>query len=246
MTSNDFLFSTALLAFSALASCNNSSGSDAATSGSDMEPVKSSAETEAKSLFDGKSLNGWHAFNKPGEINNWTVEDGAMVCLGAAKGDSGGDIVTDAEYENFELSWEWKIEKGGNSGLMYHVIEDPKYKAPYETGPEYQMYDDKPESSPLQRTGADYAMYPANDKKQAKPAGEWNTSRIIFDNGQVEHWLNGEKIVSFQAWNDDWYARKKEGKWNNYPDYGLAKKGKIALQDHGKKTWFRNITIKEL
>ncbi len=200
-------------------------------------------------LFDGKTLNGWHGFNKTGEIKNWTIEDGAMVCLGAAKGDTGGDIVSEKEYENFELSWEWKITKGGNSGVMYHVVESPKYKAPYETGPEYQMIDDIGYPGKLeewQKTGADYAMNVTNDKKKLKPVGEWNTSKIVFNSGHVEHWLNGEKVVEFEAWNDAWKKEKNEGKWKDFPDYGLAKKGKIALQDHGNKAYFKNIMIREL
>ncbi len=201
------------------------------------------------SLFDGKTFNGWHGFNKKGEIKNWTIEDGAMVCLGAAKGDTGGDIVSDKEYENFELSWDWKIDKGGNSGVMYHVVEDPKYKGPYETGPEYQLIDDIGYPGKLeewQKTGADYAMNLANDKKKIKPTGEWNTSKIVFNNGHVEHWLNEEKIVQFEAWNDAWKKEKAEGKWKDFPDYGLAKKGRIALQDHGNKAYFKNIMIREL
>jgi len=200
-------------------------------------------------LFDGKTLNGWHGFNKTGEIKNWTIEDGAMVCLGAAKGDTGGDIVSEKEYENFELSWEWKITKGGNSGVMYHVVESPKYKAPYETGPEYQVLDDIGFPGKLeewQKAGADYAMNATNDKKKLNPVGEWNTSKIVFNNGHVEHWLNGEKVVEFEAWNDAWKKEKNEGKWKDFPDYGLAKKGKIALQDHGNKVYFKNIMIREL
>ncbi|MBA3673736.1 MAG: DUF1080 domain-containing protein [Chitinophagaceae bacterium] len=201
------------------------------------------------SLFDGKSLSGWHGFNKTGEIRNWTIEDGAMVCLGAAKDAAGGDIVSDKQFENFELSWEWKMSKEGNSGLMYHVIESAKYKAPYETGPEYQMIDDIGFPAKLeewQKTGADYAMHNANEKKNVKPLGEWNTSKIIFNKGHVEHWLNEEKIVEFEAWSDDWKKKRTEGKWKDFSDYGTAKKGGIALQDHGNKAWFKNITIREL
>ena len=201
------------------------------------------------SLFDGKSLSGWHGFNKTGTVANWDIEDGALVCLGAAADAHGGDIVTNDMYENFELKWEWKIDKGGNSGVMYHVVEGEKYKAPYETGPEYQMIDDIgfPEKlQEWQKTGADYAMHIANNKKKLNPVGEWNTSRIIFTKNHVEHWLNGEKIVEFTPWNDDWNKKKAEGKWKDYPDYGLAKKGGIALQDHGHKAYFKNIMIKVL
>ena len=199
------------------------------------------------SLFDGKTLNGWHGFNKTGPIQNWTIEDGAMVCLGAAADAHGGDIVTNAAYENFELKWEWKLSKEGNSGVMYHVIEDAKYPSPYYTGPEYQMIDDIgfPEKlAEWQKSGADYAMTVPNEMKKLKPVGEWNTSKIVFDKGHVEHWLNGKKIVEFQAWDDKWTKEKNEGKWKDYPDYGLAKKGLIALQDHGHKAYFKNIMIR--
>ena len=201
------------------------------------------------SLFDGKTLNGWHGYNKTGTIQNWAIEDGAMVCLGAAKDAHGGDIVTDKAFENFELKWEWKISKEGNSGVMYHVVEGTKYEAPYQTGPEYQMIDDTGFPQNLeewQKTGADYAMNLPNDKKKLKPVGEWNTSKIVFDKGHVEHWLNGEKIVEFQAWDAKWLKEKQEGKWKDYPDYGLAKTGHIALQDHGNKAYFKNIMIRVL
>ncbi len=200
-------------------------------------------------LFDGKTFNGWHGYNKTGAITNWAIEDGAMVCLGAAPDAHGGDIVTNEAYENFELRWEWKMTKGGNSGVMYHVLEGVKYHAPYETGPEYQMIDDISFPEKLeewQKTGADYAMNVPNNKKKLKAIGEWNTSKIIFNKGHVEHWLNGKKIVEFQAWDAKWLKEKQEGKWKDYPDYGSAKKGLIALQDHGNKVYFKNIKIRVL
>lgn len=200
-------------------------------------------------LFDGKSFKGWHGYNKTGAIENWAIEDGAMVCLGAAPDAHGGDIVTDIAYGNFEIKWEWKITKEGNSGLMYHVVEGEKYHAPYETGPEYQMIDDIGFPQKLeewQKTGADYAMTVPNDKKKLKLVGEWNTSKIVFNKGHVEHWLNGEKIVEFQAWDAKWLKEKQEGKWKDYPDYGMAKKGLVALQDHGHKAYFKNMMIKIL
>lgn len=200
------------------------------------------------SLFDGKTFNGWHNYNGTGTVKSWTIEDGALVCLGTAADAHGGDIVTDGEYENFELSWEWKISKGGNSGVMYHVIESPKYSAPYQTGPEYQVIDDVGFPAKLedwQKAGADYAMTVANDKKKLKPVGEWNTSKIIYNRGAVEHWLNGALIVSFKR-DTQWETLRKTGKWKDYPDYASAKKGKIALQDHGNKAYFKNIKLKEL
>src|SRR5688572_12881492 len=175
--------------------CSKSSDSKSAAEveATQTEISESAPEGEWISLFDGKSLAGWHGYNKTGEVTNWTVEDGALVCLGAAKDAHGGDIVTDQKSDNFELTWDWKVDKGSNSGVMYHVVEDPKYKAPYETGPEYQIIDDIgfPEKlEPWQQAGADYGMQVANEKKKLKPVGEWNSSKIVYNNGHVEHWLN--------------------------------------------------------
>ncbi len=200
------------------------------------------------SLFDGKSLSGWHAFNKKGAIKSWTVIDGTLACLGASA-DTKDDIVTDKEYANFELSWSWKIDKGSNSGVLYHVVEGQKYQTTYETGPEYQLIDDNGYPEKLeywQKTGADYAMHLTNEQKKVNPVGEWNTSKIIFNRGHVEHWLNGKKILEFEAWSDDWNKKKAAGKWKDYPAYGLAKTGHIVLQDHGDKVYFKEIKIRAL
>lgn len=201
------------------------------------------------SLFDGKTLSGWHGYNKTGPVTNWTIEDGALVCLGAAKDAHGGDIVTDGHFENFELTWDWKVDKGSNSGVLYHVIENAKYQAPYETGPEYQIIDDIgfPEKlEEWQKAGADYAIAVPNNKKKLKPVGDWNTSKIVFNRGHVEHWLNNEKIVEFDRSSDMWKKEKSTGKWKDYPDYAKASSGKIALQDHGDKAYFKNIKLKVL
>ncbi|MDR1982102.1 MAG: DUF1080 domain-containing protein [Tannerellaceae bacterium] len=200
-------------------------------------------------LFDGATLNGWRDYNGTGLTAPWEVENGSLSAQG--KGDDGnGYIVTQKQYENFELTFDWKIAKWGNSGVLYHVIERPQYDVPYVTGPEYQVIDlvDFPEESDDdQEVGADYGMYAADAvKTKPKDPGEWNTSRILFDNGHVEHWLNGEKIVEFEAWTDDWFQRKNRGKWKDAPEYGLLHKGHICLQDHGDRSWYRNLKIREL
>lgn len=215
-----------------------------------VENITAAQSAKWESLFDGKTLKGWHGYNKGNTtVKNWTVTDNALVCLGAAKDAAGGDIVSDKQYENFELEWDWKVDAGSNSGVMYHVIEDAKYKAPYENGPEYQIIDDVTFPQKLekwQEAGADYAMYPANENKKLSPVGQWNHSKILFNKGHVEHWLNGKKIVEFEAWSKDWNQKRTTGKWKDYPDYGKAKKGHIALQDHGNKAYYKNIRIREL
>jgi hypothetical protein len=203
-------------------------------------------------LFDGKTTDGWHNWNED-HISGWIVEDGCLIGQGLG-GDIGGDIVSDGEYENFHLKWEWKLGPHGNSGVMYHVVEDPKYHAAYETGPEYQIIEDDDfwdengqhvDIEEWQKTAADYAMYLPNDQKQVN-VRDWNSSEIIFTPEKAEYWLNGKKVVEFVPWSEDWYERRNSGKWDDYPDYGLAEKGKICLQDHGSQVRFRNIKIREL
>lgn len=200
-------------------------------------------------LFDGQTTEGWRGFNESVIPTAWVVEEGTLKSLGAG-GDLGGDIVYDEAFGEFELSVEWKISEGGNSGIFYHVVEGDQYKAAYETAPEYQVVDDLgfPEKlEEWQSLGADYAMYSADPAtKKVKPAGEWNTSRIIFMNDHVEYWLNGQKTVEFTPWSDDWLERRNSGKWEDMPDYGKAKEGLIGLQDHGSFIWYKNIKIRKI
>jgi len=199
-------------------------------------------------LFDGESLDNWKAYNAEG-TGSWLVEDGLLAASGTGS-DSDGYIITRKQYHNFNLKFEWKIAPEGNSGVLYHVIESENFSTPYLTGPEYQLVDDvgfPEELEEWQKTGADYAMYvPDVKKKKLNPAGEWNSSSIVFDNGLVEYWLNGEKILEFEAWTDEWFELKNSGKWENAPEYGLSSVGHISLQDHGSRVWFRNMKIKEL
>lgn len=201
-------------------------------------------------LFDGKTLNRWRDFKGDSVITApWKTEKGTLTSLGLGS-DSTGYIVTEKQYENFIIAFDWKISEGGNSGLLYHVVERPEFKVPYVTGPEFQLIDDAGFPQPIeewQKAAADYAMYVCDtSKKKLMPAGKWNTSKIVFDNGHVEHWLNGQKVLEFEAWSDDWFTRKGSGKWDNAPEYGLARSGYFALQDHGSRVWFKNMKIKEL
>ena len=207
-------------------------------------------------LFDGNSLNGWHYYNGGSVVDGeWFVADGELAASGEGS-DLKGYIVTDELFGNFDLKWEWKLSKGGNSGMLYHVMETPDYSVPYVTGPEYQIIDDVNYAEmnngyilePWQRCAVDYAMYvPDFDTAPIlKPAGEWNQSEIIFDDGHVTYFLNGVVTVEFDAWTPDWYARKAAGKWANSPDYGMSSTGNICLQDHGYPAWFRNIKIRPL
>jgi hypothetical protein len=198
-------------------------------------------------LFNGKSLDGWRTF-KNNPANSWEVVNGELHCKGSEtdKSDKRADLITTQQYENFELSLEWKISKAGNSGIMYHVTE--AYDAPYLSGPEYQLIDDEgfPEKlEDWQKTAADYAMYPTTSRP-TKPVGEYNVTRIVVNGSHREHWLNGVKVLEFEAWTDDWIIRKNTGKWKDAPVYGMLKSGYIALQDHGSEIWFRNIKIKKL
>lgn len=225
-------------------SCSTTSDNKDSASAEEATPVD-----EWISLFDGQSADGWRGFNSETLPEGWVVEEGTLKSLGQG-GDIGGDIVYGArEFENFELYIEWKISTAGNSGILYHVQEGEKYESPYETAPEYQLLDDIGYPDPLedwQKLAADYAMYVAPADKPIKPAGEWNTSRIIFTPEKVTYFLNGIKVVEFVPWSEDWHKRRDEGKWKDYEDYGKAKTGYICLQDHGSFIWFKNIKIKEL
>ena len=200
-------------------------------------------------LFDGKTLNGWKDYNGTTLTQPWHVVNGCIQAKGDGS-DASGYIVTDKQYENFELSWDWKLSKGGNSGMLYHVVERPQFAVPYVTGPEYQLIDEPNFPEPLeewQKLGVDYAMHlPDKAKMKVNPQGEWNNSKIVFDNGHVEHWLNGVKLIEYDRNNDMWNALVAYSKYKNWPNFGNPEEGNILLQDHGDEVWFKNVKIKEL
>lgn len=197
-------------------------------------------------LFNGKNMDGWRFFQGGKIDKGWKVIDGVMNNSGQGS-DHGGDIITTREFENFELYLEWKISSQSNSGIFYRVQEGNTKKI-YETAPEYQLIDDMGWKSGLgeaQHSGANYAM----DKPShiaVKPVGEWNVTRIIVEGSHVRHFLNGEKVVEYELWTDEWKEHKANCKWRDKPLYGMSKKGYIGLQDHGGLTQFRNIKIREL
>ena len=248
-------FLPAAAAVLALSSCTSAPPDTSVTTSSHCESINVLTPLERDQgwelLFDGNSLQGWHGYNGQSTAS-WVVQDCAFKSTGTESNygsDLRADLVTDKEYENFEIILDWKATKGGNSGLMYGVVEDPKYKAAWMTGPEYQFIDDVGFPQKLeewQKAGADYAMHLPNDQKELKPVGEWNNTRIVVNGSHVEHWLNGKKIVEFERWTGEWNKLRDSGKWKEAPDYGLAKKGRIALQDHGSIFWFRNVKIREI
>lgn len=200
-----------------------------------------------KLLFDGKTMNGWRTYQNK-KSDSWSVKNGTLYCKGSTedKSDKRADLITKAQFDNFDFSVDWKISPAGNSGIIYLFNETEK--SDYLTGPEYQIIDDKGFPQKLedwQMTGANYAMDPAPDAV-TKPVGQWNKTRIVVNKGHVEHWLNGKKIVDTQMWTPEWQKKKESGKWKDAPNYGTVKKGHIALQDHGSEAWFRNIKIKAL
>ena len=197
-----------------------------------------------KLLFDGKSTSGWRFYNN-NEADGWEVVNGQLHCKtdGVSKR---ADLVTTDEYAGFELQVDWKVDKGANSGILYHVVESNR--PPYESGPEYQLIDDEGYHDKLedwQKSGSDYAMHPPA-KLAAKPQGQYNHTRIVVNGAHVEHWLNNQKVADFEMWTPEWNELKAKGKWKDVAAYGMSKKGYISLQDHGGGTWFKNIKLRIL
>lgn len=221
-------------------------------------------------IFDGKTFDGWRGYGKETVPSKWTIEDGCIKFNGSgggeAQGGEGGDIIFDTKYKNFELELEWKISKGGNSGIFYLAQEvkrpDGKFEPIYISAPEYQVLDN--ENHPdaklgavlgIRQAGSLYDMIPA-DPQNAKGYGEWNKTKIMVYKGTVVHGLNGENVVEYHLWTQQWTdllqsSKFSEKKWpeafallNNCG--GENHEGFIGLQDHGDDVWYRNIRVKVL
>ena len=193
-------------------------------------------------LLASNNLDQWEMYNQ-GALQGWKLINGELHGSGAGW-DANQDIITKQAYENFELSLEWKIAPANSSGIFFYVPKGSNQPI-YEAAPEYQILDDKgwpKKMQPNQYTAASYDMY-APGGAQVNPAGEWNSTRIIVKYPQVEHWLNGKKVVAYAIESADWKTRKAAGKWAQVPQYGIAKSGHIGLQNAGKVI-YRNIKIK--
>jgi hypothetical protein len=199
-------------------------------------------------LFDGRSLDGWRGYKKADATDSrWKVEDGALSLPADNGKDTHGerDLITKDTYEQFELMVDWKIAPGGNSGIKYFVLEDRDSAI----GHEYQTIDDErhPDAKvgPHRQTAAFYDVLPAADRP-IKPAGEWNTTKIVVRGQTVEHWLNGRKVLQYELNSPALNAAIAKSKFKGIERFGKRQNAHILLQDHGNQVWFRNIKIRRL
>lgn len=205
-------------------------------------------------LFDGETTANFRGYNQDSfPAKGWLVEDGTLHVMGSGRGEAGGggDIITQKKYRNFELSLEWKVSEGGNSGIFYLAQEKPDQPI-WKSAPEMQILDN--ERHPDAKLGVDgnraagslYDLIPG-DFNVVKPAGEWNAVKVMVYNGTVVHTVNGKNVLEYHLWTDDWNNMVMGSKFKDYEDFlNTAEEGYIGLQDHGDDVWFRNIKIKEL
>lgn len=201
--------------------------------------VSASAEEGYTDLLAGNALaDTWRGFQKDYTPAGWSLEGGVL------NGAGGGDLVTREEFADFELRFDWKIEPGGNSGVIYRVSEEGTHA--HDSGYEYQVLDPKyPEATELNGPASLYALYPA-PLSATKPAGEWNTGRVVVRDGTIEHWVNGQRVVSADTGSDDWKRCLAASKFADWPHFAKNEAGHLALQDHGASVWYRNLRVKRL
>jgi Domain of Unknown Function (DUF1080) len=248
------------LLLSAFISCNNDAGSDKkdATGNTQTDSANNHLSAAQKALgwellFDGQTTNGWHKYGGATPGSAWKIAGGCLFLDTSIKAGwqvrDGGDMVSDADFENFHLKYDWKISKDGNSGVIFYVHEDTvKYKYPWETGPEMQVLDNNghPDAKiPKHRAGDLYDLISCS-KETVKPFGEWNFAEIKSLNGKLDFYLNGENVLSTTLWDEGWKKLVAGSKFKTMPDFGTYKKGRISLQDHGNAVWFRNVMIRRL
>jgi len=193
-----------------------------------------------KLLFDGKSLNGWHSFRKKDPPSHgWVIEGEWLKCV--ANG-HGGDLVSADEFDDFELTWEWRIPPKANNGVKYFITEDRTSAI----GHEYQMIDDATVKEPKYATASFYDVLPPAPDKPPKPPGEINQSRVLVQGNHVEHWLNGAKVLDYELGSEEVKAAVAKSKFKNVAGFGTKIKGHILLTEHHDEASFRNLKIREL
>ncbi|NDP21269.1 MAG: DUF1080 domain-containing protein [Paludibacter sp.] len=234
-------------------SCANATKKESAT-----EKTEVQNQEEWITLFDGTSLDGWRGYNRKDMPSAWTIDDGAIKINSSGQGEAGakdgGDIIFDRKFKNFELTFEWKVSKGGNSGVFY-LSQEIEGKPIYKSSPEYQILDNvnhldaKLGVKGNRQSASLYDLIPAVPQN-SKPFGEWNTGGIIVYKGTVVHSQNGENVVEYHLWTDDWKNMIEKSKFKGWENFinagGENREGFIGLQDHGDDVWFRNIKIKVL
>lgn len=248
-----YLFSVAVLFM--MASCGNNNAGTSSADSSDVkkDTTQTASGSDSSLLFDGKTLTGWHTYGKDKPGNAWSVDSSAIHLKPAdSKGyqtQGGGDLVTNDEYENFDLQLDWKIAKNGNSGIIFYINEDTtKYKESWNTGLEMQVLDNNghPDAKIIKHRAGDLYDLITSSPETVKPAGEWNHVQITSDNGKLEFYLNGQQTLSTTLWDDNWKKLVAGSKFKAMPGFGTFKKGHIALQDHGNEVWYKNISIRKL
>ena len=202
-------------------------------------------------LFDGVSTDGWRGYNQETfPAAGWGVADGNLIVMASDGSEEGlgGDIVTEEEFANFELLFEFLVTPEGNSGVFYRVVEDPGLTL-WQVAPEYQVLDDSAYIAMgtmdmhKHLTGDNYDLQ-ASSVRASNPIGEWNQGRILVDGTHVEHWLNGQKTVEYELFSPEWEAQVAGSKFAPFPGYGRAASGRIGIQDHGHELRYRNIKIR--
>ena len=201
-----------------------------------------SSNSEWTVLFDGKTVKGLRGYKQSGFPDSWEVVDGTLKTVPG----HGVDLISEEVYKNFELELEWKVPKGGNSGIFYFATEEGNYI--WQSAPEMQVVDDEKHTdgkNTLTSAGALYALI-APSTNVVKPVGEFNQVRIKVKNNHVEHWLNGTKIVEYVYGSDMMWDLVAKSKFNKMPLFAKASEGHIGLQGYHGLIWYKNIRIRRL
>lgn len=260
-------YATVLLLFNVIG-CNSESESKA-TEAEMLTAVTNSVENNTltkeeeeagwKLLFDGESFDGWRSLGRETIPKNlWKIENGTIhkvntgdvASLPDGQPAEGGDLITNEQFTDYELYFEWRVEPSGNTGLKYNVSEEVSLKNGVSAlGFEYQLGDDSNfinERKPTHLVGALYDLFPTKHKVEINPIDEFNRSRLLVQGNHVEHWLNGEKVLEYELGSKELDSAYRVSKYNKIPDFHKKKRAHLVLQNHKDAAWFRNIKIREI